>query len=301
VKINLKQLETFVLVADLGSFRKVAARLNTTQPNISARIASLESALGSVLMKRDAGSVRLTVQGLKLLDYARRVLHSVDDFIVAADNSNLFDGVLRLGVTEMVVSTWLDEFLKRFKERYPKTSIELSVELSVTLEQALQDHEIDIAFQSGPFSRSATGSINLGSFPMVWVAPPEFELHTDKKVTLDNLTQFPIITHSRNTRSYQEIVQHLADRPDIKARLVPSSNLLVGVKMAVDGYGIGAMLQPMVDRELAAGQLKRIDYCWVPDRLMFYARYHEDQSNNTIKQAALLASDVSSRFAKRYD
>ena len=60
MKINLKQLEAFVWVADLGSFRKAADRLNTTQPNVSSRIALLEGAMKRKLMERDAGSVRLT-------------------------------------------------------------------------------------------------------------------------------------------------------------------------------------------------------------------------------------------------
>ena len=45
LNFNLKHLEAFVWVADLGSFRKAADRLNTTQPNISSRIAALETAL----------------------------------------------------------------------------------------------------------------------------------------------------------------------------------------------------------------------------------------------------------------
>ena len=50
--LTLKPLETLIWVADLGSFRKAAAHLNTTQPNISTRIAGLEATLGTALMRR---------------------------------------------------------------------------------------------------------------------------------------------------------------------------------------------------------------------------------------------------------
>ena len=53
---TLKQIEAFVQVADLASFRRAAARLNTTQPNISARICALETLLDTRLMDRDAGT-----------------------------------------------------------------------------------------------------------------------------------------------------------------------------------------------------------------------------------------------------
>jgi DNA-binding transcriptional LysR family regulator len=59
-RITLKQLEAFAYVVDSGTFRAAAAALGTTQPNISARITALETALKVTLLIRDAGSVRLT-------------------------------------------------------------------------------------------------------------------------------------------------------------------------------------------------------------------------------------------------
>lgn len=58
-------------MANLDSFRRAAERLNTTQPNISNRIAQREAQLGVVLMERDAGSVRLTRKGKALPGPAR--------------------------------------------------------------------------------------------------------------------------------------------------------------------------------------------------------------------------------------
>lgn len=105
MKLSLKQLEAFVWVANLGSFRKAADRLNTIQPNISSRIATLETLLGQTIMDRDAGSVRLTSKGTQLLIHARKVLRAVDDFADATSEASLIDGTLRLGVTEMIVHT----------------------------------------------------------------------------------------------------------------------------------------------------------------------------------------------------
>ena len=134
MKLSLKQLEAFVWVADLGSFRKAADRLNTTQPNISSRIATLETLLGQTMMERDARSVRLTSKGTQLLIHARKVLRAVDDFADAASEASLIDGTLRLGVTEMIVHTWLSYFLKLLSTTFPQLHVELTVDLSVNLE-----------------------------------------------------------------------------------------------------------------------------------------------------------------------
>jgi len=93
------------LVADLGSFRLAAERLNTTQPNISTRISNLEEAIGAKLMERDAGSVRLTAKGKELLEKARQIIRSAETFVDAAGRSHLTESTIRLGVTEMIVHT----------------------------------------------------------------------------------------------------------------------------------------------------------------------------------------------------
>ena len=62
--LTLKQLEALIWVADLQSFRKAAEHLRTTQPNISARIAALEEALGQSLLVRDGGTIKPTGAGV---------------------------------------------------------------------------------------------------------------------------------------------------------------------------------------------------------------------------------------------
>ncbi|MFT6409129.1 MAG: DNA-binding transcriptional LysR family regulator [Arenicella sp.] len=289
MKINLKQLETFVLVADLGSFRSAAERLSTTQPNISSRIASLEASLEVVLMERDAGSVRLTSKGHELLGYARNVLSSVDQFIEVANGESAFDGVVRLGVNEMVVHTWLRDFMQAFKARFPNVLIELSVDLSLKLETDLAERNIDLAFQSGPFARKASGEHCLGLYPIIWVASPSTNLASDRPVSAEELTKFPILTHARRTRPYEDVAAHFAQWPKLKTRLVPSSNLSACLQMTVDGYGVAALLAPMVEQELANGQLIKVDYPWVPEPLSFAARYDRSKSSSVVQSAAEIA------------
>ena len=300
MKLTLKQLETFVWVADLGSFRRAATHLNTTQPNISSRISSLEKVLAIKLLDRNAGSVKLTPRGAELLDHARKVLASTDDFIEAADQSNLVNGVLRLGVTEMIVNTWLQSFLHKFKQRYPSAIIELTVDLSLNLEAELEQHNIDLAFQSGPFQMHSSGSHELGEFPITWVMSPQLCARMPDKITIDDLVKIPIIARARSTKHYAEIQAHFSSIKTPCARITQCNNLAACVQMAVDGYGIAPILTPMVDKELSDGRLLAIDYPWRPSNLEFFARYDKQKSNTLIKAAAELASQESNKLAARY-
>ncbi len=297
MRINLKQLEAFVWVADLQSFRRAADRLNTTQPNISARIASLEQILGTKLMTRDAGAVRLTGKGQELLAHARRVLHETDSLIAAADRKSLIEGTLRIGVTEMIVHTWLRDYLRHLKEDYPKLVVELTVDLSVQLEKGLAERSLDLALQNEPFSRLTTGQIEIGSYEMIWVAAPDPAFA--QKMTIDALSAYPVLTHARDTRLYEEVAAHFATRRDLAARLVPSSNLAACLHMALDGMGIAALPAAMVGKDIASGALVQIIYDWVPEPLHFFARFDAERSLRFVKDAAEVAVRVAQGFDQK--
>jgi len=296
---SLKHLETFVFVADLGSFSKAAVRLNTTQPNISLRITALETALDTVLLERDPGSVRLTARGRDLLIHARRVLRAVDDLMVASENAAIFDGVLRLGVTEMVVYTWLEDFLERLAAAFPSLSVELTVDLSVTLDRELAGRALDLTFQSGPFEHPASGSVDLGTWPLTWVAAPSVAEALGADIALDDLLAHPILTHARNTRPYADVERHVRGAGRGVPRLIPSNNLAACTRMTAQGMGVAALLDAMVAPEIAAGRLVRLDYAWVPQPLAFCARYDAERAPHYVSMAGELARAASAAFVVR--
>ena len=300
MKFNLKQLEAFVWVADLASFRKAADRLSTTQPNISARIAALETVLEVSLMERDAGSVRLTSKGLQLLEHARGVLQASEKLLEAANQKMLLNGVLRLGITEMIVHTWLREFLRVLKDRYPNITVELTVDLSINLGKELFERSIDLAFQSGPFSRQTTASKDLGVYELIWISSPASGLPLNLPVMLEDLVAFPVLTHARGTQPYQEVAAHFTKRRDLAVRLVPSSNLAACVHMAIDGFGTATVPAAMVKNELESGELIQVNYSWTPESLRFMARYDAEKSPRFVAHAADIAVEVSQRFALEF-
>lgn len=293
MRLNLKQLEAFVWVADLQSFRGAADRLGTTQPNISARIAGLEQALGTVLMTRDAGSVVLTAKGRDLLAHARRVLDATDALIAAADHKALIDGTLRLGVTEMIVHTWLRDYLRRLKETYPNLSVELTVDLSVNLEAMLAESRIDLAIQNGPFTRLMTGEIDLGAYGLIWVASPD--LGVPQKAMLDDLAAHPILTHARDTHLFAQVAGHFS-AAKVPARLVPSSNLAACLHMTIEGMGVAALPKAMAADALARGDLAQVGYDWTPPPLHFFARYNVAHAPRVVNDAAFVAARAAQAF-----
>ncbi len=286
--ITIKQLEALVQVADHGSFRKAATNLNTTQPNISSRIAVLEQTLDAKLMKRNSGNIELTPLGAELLVKARRVISSVDEFLVTANKKDLFDGILRLGVTEMVVHSWLTQFLSSFYARYPNVQLDLTVDLSTNLTTALESNAIDLALQNGPFKTESSAAIKIGTYRWVWVAAPT--LLNANKTEPFRLTTHPILTHAKETLSVKQLAAHFEDQA---VRYVPSSSLSACLKMATDGLGVACLPEAMIDESVNENRLTKLDYQWVPDSMKFFARYNADRVNYVVEDAVNLAKEAS--------
>ncbi len=291
-RIDIKQLEAFIHVADQLSFRRAATALNTTQPNISARIAALETRLDRKLMDRDAGSVRLTPAGVLLLGKARGVIDALDDFMVTAGAQGLFEDTLRLGVTEMIAHSWIGIYLSALQDRFPNITIDLTVDFSTTLSDALFDRSIDLALQNGPFDRPTSGNIDLGGYPHIWVASGALGIG-QRPLTLKALTRYSIITHARQTLAFRQLEKHLADEP--RTRFVPSTSLSACLRMAVEGLGIACLPHAMVADDIEAGRLETLRYPWTPDDLSFKARFHAEKAPHVIQQAAELAGEIPAR------
>lgn len=291
MQITLKQIETFVRLASLRNFRRVAEQMHTTQPNISARIAALEAALNLRLFERDAGSVVLTDQGKTVLPLAARALEATEALLQAGDTTSR-QSILKLGVAETVAQTWLHRFLREMAVRHPHVVVELSVDLTFNLQRTLIDGTLDIAFLNGPVQDFAVANLPLGTVALLWVAAPHLASALPDPATADDLARFPILTHAKNTRPYAEVVDYFKRNSRRLSRPVSSSNLAAYLNMTLDGLGIATLPSPLVERFLETGGLVAIACDWTPTPMSFTASYVTMPARPMVEAAAKLAVEV---------
>lgn len=293
--VDFKTVETFVWVARLGGFRAAAIRLNATQPAISARIAQLEEELGVRLFDREHKRAALTQKGLDLLGYAEKLLTLRSEMIQIAGEKGSLRGVIRLGVAESIVHTWLSRLVERLHYLYPALSLEIEVDVSVNLRRALLTHELDIAFLLGPINEPKLKSQPLCSYPLAWVTTPQLPLPAEP-VALADLARWPIITFSRNTQPYAAI-QELFNRPGLPpARLFGNSSLATVVRMTLDGIGVSVIPPVIIGRELKDGRLKVVAAeCELPN-LVFSVAYALKPDDHLAATVANLAIEVAGNW-----
>jgi DNA-binding transcriptional LysR family regulator len=252
--VELKSLETFFWVATLGSFRGAALKLNTTQPAVSQRIAQLERDLGTRLLHREKRAATPTPRGRAVLGYAEKLIGLRAEMLARLADTSSLTGVVRLGVAETIVHTWLTPFIRRVNRTYPNLALEIEVDISPNLRDRLLAQEIDLAFLLGPPSAPSVRSRALCSYPVAFIASLRIEW-TRTPVPIGDLARHPIITFSRNTQPYIA-VRSLFNRPDLPSvRLHASASLATVVHMAMDGLGIAVIPPAIVRRELGEKKL----------------------------------------------
>jgi len=253
--IDFKALETFVWVANLRSFRRAAERLNTTQPAISMRIAQLEGFLGARLLERDRRQVAPTPKGQELLVHAERLLRMRADIIESIGDPAAVRGIVRLGVSESIVHTWLPALIERVNAAYRNLELEIEVDSSPNLYDRLLSKDLNLAFLLGPANNPEVHSRPLCTLSVAFVASSKIKL--PRSVELEDIAKWPIITFSRNTQPYIAL-RELFARKGLRPTIHASASLATVVRMALDGIGI-AVIPPAILKNLApAGKLQRL-------------------------------------------
>jgi DNA-binding transcriptional LysR family regulator len=241
--VDFKALETFMWVANLRSFRGAAEKLNTTQPAVSMRIAQLEDDLGVRLLERDRRLVSPTEKGRLLLGYADRLIRLRAETIEAVGDRKTMRGIVRLGVSETIVHTWLPTLIERVNAAYPNLELEIEVDISPNLRDRLVAKDLNLGLLLGPISNPGVHSRPLCSFPLAFVAGERIKFGK-KSVPLAELAKWPIITFSRNTQPYI-FVRELFDRSGLQPTIHASASLATVVRMALDGIGV-AVIPPAI-------------------------------------------------------
>lgn len=118
--MNLRQLQTLIIIADAGGFARAAGRLHLSQPAASRQIQALEAELGVRLFDRIGRHVQLTAEGEDIVRRTRRLLQEADSLRDRVDElkSGLI-GTLRVGASPQNIETVLAPFVSKFRRGHP--------------------------------------------------------------------------------------------------------------------------------------------------------------------------------------
>lgn len=238
--MNFKSLEVFYWVVNLNSFNKAAAKLHTTQPAVSQRIAALESDLGIRALDRTSRMVKPTAKGRVLYGYAERFMALHTEMMLKVAEEQAISGVIRLGVAETIVHTWLVEFLEQCRKRFPNVTIDFTVDITPTLRNELKSGELDMAFLLGSQQDAELVEAPLCSYELNFISAPFLKVGKEPLSNASIAAQ-PLITFPKRTYPYTYLSQELTTPDHGAPRIFTNWSLSTIVRMTEDGYGIGVV------------------------------------------------------------
>jgi DNA-binding transcriptional LysR family regulator len=181
VLLDIDQLRTFIAIAETGSFTKAAEVVNKTQSAVSMQMKRLEGRLERPIFARDGRASKLTEDGTRLLDYARRLV-KLNVETVAAFSDEALSGRVRLGVPDDYADRYLPEIMARFSRAYPGVELTVICEPSVDLLERIDANEIDLAIVT-----NCEGNRPAETFRrerLLWVASNRHSTHLEEPLPL---------------------------------------------------------------------------------------------------------------------
>lgn len=122
--MDIKNLTTFIYVAELRSFTKAADRLGFSQSTVSFQIKQLETELSCQLFERINHTVHLTEKGREVLEYAHQINRMTRE-LKDSMKEEASSGYIRLAMADSLCTSLLSRDFLRFRELYPNISLKI--------------------------------------------------------------------------------------------------------------------------------------------------------------------------------
>ncbi len=249
ININLRELQTFIAIADYGTFVAAGEAIGLTQSAVSLQIKSLETKLDTALFDRSKRPPIINAQGLKLVKRGRDIIQQCEA-LQAHIKAQTLGGVLRIGVIPTVMSGMLPQTLLKLRQSHPQLEIELISGLSAQLVELVNTSMLDAAIIAEPTQLGSGLSWHaFAEEPLVVIAPQTAKGVLDYEV----LTRYPFIQFMPDTYTGQLIQSLLQDRGIQVSSHMNLDSLEAIAKMVTHGLGVSIVPQRIVDQPFPKG------------------------------------------------
>jgi DNA-binding transcriptional LysR family regulator len=265
---KLTAIQTFIRVAEAGSFSAAARQNGMKQSAVSQQIAALEEVLGVVLLHRTTRKMALTAQGLHYLQQVRQVLGAMEELEQQLrPGSQPLHGRLHVQLPTGIGQRLMPHLIA-FQQAHP------ALRLNIALEDRLSDlvaEGVDVAIRLSESPPAMLAARSLATVETVLVASPEWIARNGTLQTPDDLMRHPNIRFSGIATDAPLQLVSESMRISVPVESVFRSNNSDALMQALEaGLGIGGLQTLPGADALASGRLVRVLPDWrLPDRYLY--------------------------------
>lgn len=257
--MEVRNLITFLTVAEMKNFTRAAERLGYSQSAVTVQIKHLENELGVKLFDRIGKTAALTSYGHSFIEYADAAVKAMDRVSSFNADTGADSGVLRFGVVSSILSSVFGNVLLEYHRRFPHVTVSIFEGASSEIEKKIRKSELDLAY----FLDFKTPSdewvrIREEKEPVIFVSNPGNPLCRKECVRFEDMKDedFILMPKGENYRTIfdNELVRH---NINVKPALeIVNTDLII--KLLKSGPFVSIMPEFAMRRHLQAGTLSEI-------------------------------------------
>jgi DNA-binding transcriptional LysR family regulator len=277
--MDMRHLQTFLVVSDLLNFTRAADALGYAQSSVTGQIRTLEEEMGQPLFDRLGRRVALTEAGRRLRPYAAQMLSLAREATQAGAEADSFRGTLTIGAAESLCVFRLPAVLRAYRLRYPQVQIHLHAGGCQALRDGLRTGALDLALLLDAEAPEPPDLIvrSLVQERISVVAYPWHPLATVRGVALADLSGVPLI-HTEPESTYRIAFDRELARAGVKPGPVMEFNSVEAIKQCVmAGLGIAVLPHITCAAEFEQGSLVELDWAGPGVSVVTQVVYHRDK------------------------
>ena len=275
--MDVKNLETFVMVNELKSFTGAARQLGFTQSTVSFQIKQLEKELNAPLFERMNHTVALTHAGERLLPIAIQLLRLAAEAEHIA-NCAAPEGLVRIAIAESL-STW--QFHSRFRDfhrRYPGIRLKIIAASTDVMFQLLDQSQADLVYT---LDRHIFDSRYKAAFeapvPISFVAHPDNPIARQKQISVADMAAQPLLLTEKGM-SYRAVLDELLARQGQEAApLLEVGDTQLIRSLLLQNIGVSFLPEFVIREDLSRGALVRLNVSGVETDIWRQLLYHRNK------------------------
>ncbi|MBK0006130.1 MULTISPECIES: LysR family transcriptional regulator [Priestia] len=245
--MEVEDIRIFMAVAEYGSVSLAADKLGYVQPNVTARIRSLERKIGHPLFHRHRRGMTLNVEGRKLLTYGEQMMRLMDEIHKAFQDERNLVGSLCIGLVETVVG--FPEIISSYHNKYKNVDISLESGVSTQLIEKVLKFQLDGAFVAEPVNVSMLDQIPAFDEEIVLVCSANANENGKKQIqSARELLHLPFILFNEGCQYRERLQQWLKEEQIVSPKIMEFATLETIMGTVVSGLGVTLIARSLAER-----------------------------------------------------
>lgn len=278
VKMDLKKLETFIQVAEQGSFTKAAEKLGYTQSAVSFQIKQLEEALKTVLFERINHSIKLTPKGREILNLAHQMIALAGDIEKTANNTNEISGTVRIAMADSLCHFIFWDHFSEFHRLYPNIKLKVISTSTEEMFRLAKQNDIDLVFTLDKHLYDTNYIIvKEHEINTSLITSAENELALKEELSLDDISCEPLILTEKGM-SYRQTFEEYAAKKSIELKpILETGDTELICHLVEQGAGISFLPDFVTEKYVKNGKIKQVRLSDFSAGIWIQILYHRDK------------------------